>query len=75
MVSLWADPTFTDLGWPTADSIDVWELLAETLAAYPHVIYGLVNEPEENWNGDLDAACWTRPRVENAIGAWPTART
>jgi endoglucanase len=77
MVSLWADPTFSDLGWPTADTIAVWERLAETFAGYPHVIYGLVNEPEENWNGALDEACWTAMNdtvaairaVETAIGA------
>lgn len=57
LLSLWVDPSFTDLGWPTADTIETWELLAGTFLWHPYVLYGLVNEPEENWDGSLDADC------------------
>ncbi len=67
LLSLWVEPTVSDLGWPTEDTIEVWELLAETFAEYPYVMYGLVNEPQANWDGALDAQCWTA--MNNTVAA------
>ena len=58
LLSLWVDGSFTDLGWPAAETRQEWEKLAETFRDSPHVMFGLVNEPQENWNGNLDAQVW-----------------
>lgn len=58
MVSLWHDPTFSASGWPTASTHPVWEQLAMTFANSPHVLFGLVNEPQNNFDGAQDAAVW-----------------
>ncbi|MFZ9889114.1 MAG: cellulase family glycosylhydrolase [Myxococcota bacterium] len=59
LLSLWIDPSFTDLGWPTAGTRDVWRKLAETFHDRSHVMYGLVNEPEDNYDGSMNAAVWS----------------
>ena len=67
LLSLWVDPTFSDLGWPTTDTIAIWQQLAETFKYDHHVIFGLVNEPQANWDGGLDPDCWTA--MNNAVAA------
>ncbi len=67
LLSLWIDPTFNDMGWPTANTIEVWEKIAETFADTPHVMFGLVNEPEFNYNGNQDADVWQA--MNNAVAA------
>jgi len=67
LVSLWVDPTFSDMGWPTADTIPIWEALAERFAFDDHVLYGLCNEPEYNYDGALDADVWTA--MNDAVAA------
>jgi endoglucanase len=62
-VSLWHDPSFVKSGMamggaPTADTAKTWRKLAKALAKYPHVIFGVVNEPESNNDGALDGAVW-----------------
>lgn len=58
LVSLWVEPTTTDIGWPTVATNAIWEVLAARLLAYPHVMFGLVNEPESNSSGAQDADVW-----------------
>lgn len=58
MLSLWIDPTFTSIGWPTASTTDAWRLLAAEFRNEPRVLFGLVNEPESNFNGAQDAQVW-----------------
>ncbi len=58
LLSLWVDPSFTALGWPTAGTTEAWEMLAALFADDPHVIYGLVNEPQSNFDGAADAEVW-----------------
>jgi endoglucanase len=58
LLSLWDDPTFNELGWPTAQTIPVWEKLAETFAHDSHVLFGIVNEPQKNYDGKQDAQVW-----------------
>jgi endoglucanase len=59
LVSLWQDPTFSTLGWPTEQTIPVWQKLAETFKHSPHVLFGLSNEPQANDDGALDAQVWS----------------
>lgn len=59
LVSLWQDPTFSTLGWPTDRTIAVWKKLASALRDMPFVMFGLVNEPESNENGRRDKEVWT----------------
>jgi endoglucanase len=59
LVSLWHDPTFGPLGWPTERTRSVWKKLARALRDVPFVMFGLVNEPEKNEGGLLDGEVWT----------------
>ncbi len=58
LVSLWIDPSFTAQGWPTAETTGVWEVVADALVDRPHVLFGLVNEPQSNFDGAQDAQVW-----------------
>ncbi len=58
-VSLWVDPSFTAMGWPTAQTTATWQLLARELKDEPRVIFGLVNEPQSNSNGQYDSQVWS----------------
>ncbi len=58
LLSLWVDPSFDNMGWPTADTITVWEKIAETFYDKPYVMFGLVNEPEYNFDGGYDDDVW-----------------
>ncbi len=59
LLSLWQDPTFSKLGWPTERTREVWKKLASALRDIPWVAFGLVNEPKANDDGKLDAEVWT----------------
>lgn len=59
LVSLWHDPSFGPLGWPTERTRTVWKKLARALKDMPFVMFGLVNEPEKNEQGLLDGEVWT----------------
>lgn len=58
LVSLWHEPSFGKMGWPTERTRAVWQKLARALADMPFVMFGLVNEPERNEDGKLDAEVW-----------------
>jgi endoglucanase len=58
LVSLWQDPSFSSLGWPTSRTAEVWKKLAGALRDMPFVMFGLVNEPESNEDGRRDAEVW-----------------
>jgi len=57
-LSLWVDPSIDASGWPTAQTAQEWKRLAHAFKDEPHVIFGLVNEPENNFSGDQDDAVW-----------------
>jgi Cellulase (glycosyl hydrolase family 5) len=59
LVSLWVDPTLDGLGWPTADTSRVWQKLADTFKNDAHVLFGVANEPQLNFDGALDGSVWT----------------
>ncbi|HET6343536.1 MAG TPA: cellulase family glycosylhydrolase [Myxococcota bacterium] len=67
MISLWHDPTFSKKGWPTDATLPIWEKLAETFADDPYVIFGICNEPQANFDGELDADVWEA--MDNAVAA------
>ncbi len=58
MLSLWIDPTFTSVGWPTASTTAAWRVLAAEFRDEPRVLFGLVNEPQSNFSGAQDAQVW-----------------
>ncbi|MBI4509186.1 MAG: cellulase family glycosylhydrolase [Deltaproteobacteria bacterium] len=76
MVSLWIEPTTTELDWPTEGTRVAWRMLAREFANMPHVLYGLVNEPQQNYSGALNAQVWDAMNqtvqairdVENELG-------
>ncbi len=67
LVSLWVDPSFNNQGWPTADTIEVWKVLSAALYGKPHVLFGLVNEPQANYSGSQDPQVWTA--MNNTVAA------
>jgi hypothetical protein len=60
LVSLWTEPTADKNGWPTEKTIPVWRTLAKALIQFPHVMFGVINEPHGNWNGENDQKIWKR---------------
>lgn len=58
LLSLWQDESFDALGWPTERTRAVWRTLARALRDRPHVMFGLVNEPQKNFEGKFDAYAW-----------------
>lgn len=58
LLSLWVSEFFDPLGWPSAHSRQEWQVLADAFVGVPHVMFGLVNEPESNFSGTQDAEVW-----------------
>ncbi|AKU99221.1 Endoglucanase celA precursor [Labilithrix luteola] len=58
LLSLWHEPSFAPLGWPSERTQQVWKKLASALRDMPFVMFGLVNEPERNDDGKLDGEVW-----------------
>jgi hypothetical protein len=74
LVSVWIHPDLDSMGWPTEDLIPVWEALAGALLDQPHVLFGICNEPQSNYDGSDDAEVWDRMnRVVEAIRAVESA--
>lgn len=72
MISLWIDPTFTSQGWPSNPAtINEWKFLATTFAKEPRVLFGLVNEPQNNYDGSQNAQVWTA--MNDTVSAIRTA--
>lgn len=59
LVSLWHDPSIDALGRPTINSTigtdATWRKLAQALADQPHAMFGIINEPQANYDGSADA--------------------
>ena len=58
LLSVWVDPSIDGMGWPTAQTHEVWRVLTQAFSDSPQVMFGLVNEPENNYDGSQDAAAW-----------------
>lgn len=69
LLSLWVEPTTNSVGWPTDETIPVWERLAEELQDVPYVIYGIINEPHGE-NPSQDQTLWAEyEKIVTAIRA------
>jgi len=58
LVSPWTEPSFNSHGWPTAETGEIWEALAEALVDEPNVMFGLAFGPTDNDDGSLDPQAW-----------------
>lgn len=58
LVSIWNDPSLDALGWPTAQTRMELEALVGALGDKPHVLFGVSNEPQSNFDGMLDDEVW-----------------
>jgi endoglucanase len=58
MLSLWIDPSINAQGWPTNGTSDTWRVLATAFKDEPRVLFGLVNEPQSNFDGAQDSQVW-----------------
>jgi endoglucanase len=58
LLSVWHDPSLDTRGLPTARTRDVWKRLVDTFRNEPHVLFGIVNEPEQNFDGKDDPRVW-----------------
>lgn len=67
LLSIWISPTLDSNGWPTAQTIEEWELLARKFANHDYVMFGICNEPQANYNGALNSQVWAR--MNNAVAA------
>jgi endoglucanase len=67
LLSIWLDPSLDANGWPTAATNAILAQLAQDFYASPHVLYGVSNEPEGNFDGTQDAQAWTR--MNEAVAA------
>ena len=67
LVSVWNDPSLSDMGWPTEETIETWRVLVPALAQYPYVLFGVCNEPQSNSDGALDPDVWEA--MNNAVAA------
>lgn len=48
-------PAGEPYGWPTADTAAWWAVVAARYKDLPHVFFGILNEPQANYNGAYDA--------------------
>jgi hypothetical protein len=69
-VSLWIDPSIASNGWPTEATAAEWRVLSRALMGNSKVMFGVVNEPQNNFSGASDAGCWLAMKlVVDAIRA------
>lgn len=59
LLSLWSHPSFGTEGRPSAATVTAWKHLAHAFRDEPRVLFGVVNEPENNYDGSGDATVWT----------------
>jgi hypothetical protein len=64
LVSVWVDPSIDANGWPTVGSSTTtdaeWQKLVSALYDQPQVIFGIINEPQGNYDGSQDKQVWDR---------------
>lgn len=58
LLSLWHDPSIDAAGRPTQATAQRWAAIAERFVDEPRVMFGLVNEPIQNYDGAEDAVVW-----------------
>jgi len=60
MVSIWIDTSLDGKGLPTDATNAILAQLAKDFYDKPYVMFGVSNEPEENYDGSQDAVVWSR---------------
>jgi len=60
LVSIWLDPSLDAKGLPTDATNKILDQLARDFYGNSHVMFGVSNEPEENYDGAQDAQVWDR---------------
>lgn len=60
LISIWLDPSLDAKGLPTDTTNQILDRLARDFYNYDYVMFGVSNEPEENYDGAQDAQVWTR---------------
>jgi len=60
MVSIWLDPSLDAKGWPTDTTNQILSQLTRDFYDRSYVMFGVSNEPEENYDGALDAQVYER---------------
>jgi hypothetical protein len=58
LISLWIDPSFSDQGLPTTSTVTAWKFLAAQFTNVPQVMFGIVNEPQYNFDGSDNQDRW-----------------
>ena len=71
LLGIWLDPSLDANGWPTIGTNMILAKLATDFYASPHVLYGISNEPQNNFDGAQDAQAWTA--MNSAVSAIRTA--
>jgi hypothetical protein len=63
LVSLWTDPSIDSMGRPTLNASvgtdATWRKIAQVLADQPQAMFGVINEPQSNYDGSGDATVWS----------------
>lgn len=73
MVSIWLDPSLDKNGWPTDTTNQILAQLAHDFYDRSYVMFGVSNEPEENYDGAQDAQVFDR--MNSAVAAIRTAES
>jgi len=71
LVSIWLDPSLDAKGLPTDGTNKILDQLARDFYNYDYVMFGVSNEPQENYDGAQDAQVWTR--MDSAVATIRTA--
>ena len=68
LLSMWIDPSLTSDGLPGPQSASTWETIVARFLDTGHVMFGICNEPQNNFNGANDPAVHdAMQRVINSI--------
>lgn len=67
LISIWFDPSLDKKGWPTDTTNQILAQLARDFYDRSYVMFGVSNEPEENYEGALDAQVFAR--MNSAVAA------
>jgi endoglucanase len=73
MLSIWSNSSLDVNGWPTAATNAELAVLATTFKDSPRVMFGVSNEPQNNFDGAQNAQAWTR--MNSAVQAVRDAET
>jgi endoglucanase len=60
LVSIWSDLSLDKNGWPTDDTNAILDQLTRDFYNDSFVMFGVSNEPENNYDGAQDAQVWLR---------------